>query len=147
MNSGLRDRILPVGREIVHFGLSSCGCFVIDKAVFTAVCLPMQHAAGRATAIAVAIVLARTISGHCNYFYNRRFVFKAASSLKSYWQYWSLAIVNLGLSMLATECISAWIDAKGLAISAVNVGADVVLFLFSYSMQRFFIFMPPKDRH
>lgn len=143
----MRDRILRTGRELVHFGLSSCGCFVIDKAVFTAVCLPMQSAAGRVVAIAAASVLARIVSGHCNYFYNRRFVFKAASALKSYGQYWSLALVNLGLSMLATECISAGLDANGLAISAVNIGVDVALFLFSYSMQKFFIFAPWKERH
>ena len=143
----MRDRIQRAGREIVHFGLSSCGCFAVDKAVFTAVCLPMQHAVGRVAAIAAAIVAARMISGHCNYFYNRRFVFKAEPTLRSYWQYWSLVLVNLGLSLLATECVTAWIDARGLVISAVNVGADVVLFLFSYSMQRFFIFTPPRERH
>ena len=113
---------------------------VVDKVLFTAVCLPVQHAAGRTVAIAVAIVLARVISGHCNYFYNQRMVFKSASTFASYWQYWSLVLVNLALSMLATEVVSSLIDAKGITITGVNIGVDVTLFLFSFSVQKFFIF-------
>jgi len=132
-------RLLP-GWTLVSFGLSSCGCIVIDKGVFTAVCLPLQDVTGRAVAIVIGLVVARLISGNCNYLYNQRVVFKSPSTRRAYLQYWGLVAINVTLSMIATEVISAVLDAKGLAITLVNFCVDVSLFVFSFTIQRLIIF-------
>lgn len=44
------------------------------------------------------------------------------------------------LSLLITECVTAVADANGYAIVLINFCADVVLFFFSFSVQRFIIF-------
>lgn len=63
--------------QMIHFRLSSLGCLLVDKGIFSVIFLSLTERAGREIAIAVAIVMARIISGHCNYFYNRHCVFKA----------------------------------------------------------------------
>lgn len=126
--------------SLIHFGLSSVGCLLVDNAVFTVVCMLSENALGRATAILVATVAAYAVSGHCNYFYNQRYVFRSEATLKSYFQYWGLVLVNGSLLMLATEFLAARLDAHGLKITLVKFVCQVILFLFSYTMQRCFIF-------
>ena len=132
-------RILPSWR-LVHFGLSSCGCMVIDKLVFSLCNLLLINALGRCVSVAIAIVCARMVSGHCNYFYNQRVVFKSHSKKSSYIQYWGLVLVNMVAAMCLTELVTLWLDVFGLLITAVNFCVDVVLFGFSYTIQRVFIF-------
>lgn len=91
-------------------------------------------------AILVSTVAAYAVSGHCNYFYNQRCVFRGEATVKSYLQYWSLVLVNGSVLVTATELLSARFDVHGLQITVVKLGAQVVLFFFSYAMQRFFIF-------
>ena len=126
--------------SLIHFGLSSVGCLLIDNAVFTLVCVLSEMALGRAMAILVSTVAAYAVSGHCNYFYNQRCVFGGEATLKSYFQYWGLVVVNGTLLVLATEFLAARFDAHGLKITLVKLACQVVLFLFSYTMQRCFIF-------
>lgn len=132
-------RFLP-SWSLIHFGLSSVGCLLIDNAVFSAVCLATESALGRAVAIAVSTVAAYVVSGHCNYFYNQRFVFGSVATLKSYCQYWCLVLLNGSILMTVTEVLAARLDLHGLEITLVKLLAQIVLFLFSYTMQRCFIF-------
>lgn len=140
MSLAERLKRFGIGWPIIHFGLSSCGCLLIDKGVFTLILLATTSLMGRGASIMCAITVARLISGNCNYFYNQRFVFGVVVAWRSYWQYWSLCLVNISLSIGATEALTALLDVNGLAITVVNICVDVCLFLFSFSIQRFFIF-------
>lgn len=126
--------------SLIHFGLSSVTCLLIDNAVFSVVCMVSESPLGRAMAIFVATVSAYVVSGHCNYFYNQRCVFRGEATVKSYVQYWGLVLVNGSLLLVATEFLAARLDVHGLWITLVKLCSQVVLFFFSYAMQRFFIF-------
>lgn len=143
------EAMMPVWRKIrmiapswmiIHFGLSSCGCIVIDKAVFTLSVVPLENVIGRSVAVVISGLLARLVSGNINYLYNQRAVFKVPPSLKSYAQYWGLCAITLSLSITATAILVNLTDVHGAWITLVNFFVDVCLFLFSYCMQKFFIF-------
>lgn len=126
--------------SLIHFGLSSCGCLVIDKGVFALVSMMTMESFGRATSILIAGMVARAISGNVNYWYNSVMVFKRKTTIRSFLSYWGLCAVNITLSILATQIIVSWHDVKGLYITLVSLAVDVGLFLFSYFVQRVFIF-------
>jgi len=130
---------------LISFGLSSCLCLVIDKIFFSLVCLPLVGLFGRSQSIVAGVIVARLISGNCNYFFNHKVVFGKAATLRSYCQYWSLVVINLLIAMSATTLISKWADAKGLVITAINLCVDVALFAFSFVMQRYVIFKKGKE--
>ena len=134
----LRD--LKPSWTMVHFGLSSCFCLLIDKGVFAWLCLALESTVGRGPGIAVSAVVARLVSGNVNYAYNQRVVFRKRATWRSYVQYWGLVVVNMSLSVAMTELATMAFDAHGLMIVVMNVCADVLLFLFSYLVQRLFIF-------
>lgn len=133
-------RKIAPGWTIIHFGLSSCGCIVIDKAAFTLAVIPLEGAIGRSVAVVISGLIARLVSGNINYLYNQRAVFKAHPSIKSYVQYWGLCAITLSLSITATTILVHLADVHGAWITLVNFLVDVCLFLFSYCMQKFFIF-------
>lgn len=126
--------------SLIHFGLSSSGCLVIDKGVFALVSMMTMESFGRATSILIAGMVARAISGNVNYWYNSVMVFKRKTTIRSFLSYWGLCAVNITLSILATQIIVSWHDVKGLYITLVSLAVDVGLFLFSYFVQRVFIF-------
>lgn len=126
--------------SLIHFGLSSCGCLVVDKGVFALVSMSTMESLGRSTSILVAGIVARAISGNINYWYNSVMVFKRPTTFRSFLSYWGLCAVNITLSILATQIIVSWHDVKGLYITLVSLAVDVGLFLFSYFVQRVFIF-------
>ena len=136
----MKIRNLLPNWTLIHFGLSSVGCMLVDNAVFTGVCVLAEFPLGRELAIFMATVAAYAVSGHCNYFYNQRYVFRSVATLKSYFQYWGLVLVNGTLLVTATELIVARLDVHGLKITLVKFVCQDVLFFFSYAMQRFFIF-------
>ena len=118
---------------------------ILDKAIFSLLCILLEGAAGRARAIIVSLAAARFVSGNANYAYNARFVFKSRASLSSYVKYWALAGVNVAVSAGATVVLAEMFDVHGLAITAVNFAVDVALFIASYSIQRIFIFKEGRD--
>lgn len=125
---------------LINFAISSGGSMVIDIAAFTLICVPLQVAIGRDLAIVSAVIGARLISGHCNYFYNQRFVFKSVSTWKSYFQYWGLVIVFAALQMLFTQQVAAAFDVNGIYVSAVQFLGMVILFVASFVIQKCVIF-------
>ena len=137
------DKILGLFRRywsLIHFGLSSCSCLVVDKGVFALVSMTTMSSLGRATSILIAGIVARAISGNINYWYNSVVVFNRKTTLRSFLSYWGLCAVNITLSILATQLIVSLHDVKGLYITLVSLAVDVGLFLFSYFVQRVFIF-------
>lgn len=125
---------------VINFAISSGGSMVIDIVAFTLICVPLQVAIGRDFAIVCAVIGGRLISGHCNYFYNQRFVFKSVSTWKSYFQYWGLVIVFAALQMLFTQRVATIFDVNGIYVSAVQFLGMVILFAASFLIQKCVIF-------
>ena len=126
--------------RVFRFGLSSLGSMVVDKTVFSLLCVPLEKPAGRCAAIALSLAAARAVSGNCNFYCNMKFVFGRPFTLRSYAGYWTLAAFHAGLSVAATAAASAAIDAHGLLITLVNFCADAALFLFSFIVQKMVVF-------
>ena len=140
-------RILPAwlarwmpGWTLVSFGLSSVTCLMVDLSVFSMVCVSLERGLGRQVAIAIAVTIARFVSGNCNFLWNMKYVFHSRFSKKAYLQYWALVLVNMALLTLSTQTVSSYFDVHGLWISLVKLGCEIVLFFFSYTMQKLFVF-------
>ena len=126
---------------LIHFGLSSCVCLIIDKLVFSFLAFSLIETVGRGFAIVVAQIFARLVSGHANFFYNNKFVFGQASvSFRKYWGYWGLCLCIVSLSLLLTELLTMLCDAHGWAITFWSIVADVLCFFISFIVQRIVIF-------
>ena len=140
--SPLRDSIRIYG-ALLHFCASSVGCFVLDNAVFTAALFAFMRMTDwkRATNTFFAICAARAVSATANYFYNRRFVFRdVARKRRSFLKYWVLVLAVMSAGYAGTACIARALDANGIAITALKIAVETVLFFLSYKVQRRWVF-------
>ena len=98
----------------------------------------------RKTYTFIALVVARFISSHFNYFYNRFVVFKkqrcGSGKHRSYIDYFALVLLIAALSYGFTQLTSALFDVRGVAIAPVKIVVDTVLFIASYRLQKQFVF-------
>ena len=126
--------------RIIHFGFSSVWTQLVDVAVFSAVCLPVEKLGGRTVAILLAVPTAKLASGHCCFYYNLWFVFKDKFSWRAYVSFWGLVAINAVLLIGCTEGASFLFDATGFQISLINFIATVALWFCSFLVQEFWIF-------
>ncbi len=137
---------IRIYRSLLQFCLSSVLAFLIDNGVFAAVIWFLaDKATYRRNDIFVALLVARFISSHFNYFYNRYVVFRRDRGAKkrphrSYYGYFGLVIAIAAASYALTEGCSAILDVRGVAITVVKIVADAILFVVSYLVQKKFIF-------
>lgn len=139
----LRDTIRIYG-SLFHFCLSSVLSFLIDNGLFLALmALMATRDTPRRDNILVSLVIARAVSSHFNYFYNRFIVFRRRAHQgrhHSYLSYFGLVLVIAALSYGLTEGLSAVLDVTGVTVTVVKIVADVALFVGSYLVQKKFIF-------
>lgn len=121
-------------REILRFSASSLLSFVIDYSLF---CALMSL-----TGITIlSNVLARVVSAAVNFSLNRSFVFSSrASILKSAVKYFLLAVVVLILN----TCILKLLITAGLPYMLAKIITETVMFFFSWTVQKLFIFKEVK---
>ena len=136
---------IRVYRSLIQFCLSSVLSFLIDNGVFAAAMAVMAPKSTlRRYDILIALVLARVISSHFNYLYNRFVVFPRKGRRhhihRSYYGYIGLVIVMMVASYSLTEGASAVLDVKGVWITIVKIVAETILFVASYFIQKKFIF-------
>lgn len=137
---------IRIYRSLLQFCLSSVLSFVIDNGVFAAVVWAMAAKdTPRRDDILVALVAARLVSSHFNYFYNRFVVFRRGDGKKnvrhrSYYGYIGLVVAIGAASYALTEGCSVLLDVQGVAITIVKIAADAVLFAASYLVQKRFVF-------
>lgn len=136
---------LRIYRSLLQFCLSSVLSFVIDNAVFALVVWHLSDGGiERKTYTLVAIAAARLVSGNFNYLYNRFVVFRkhrrGNGVHRSYLDYWTLVILIASAGYALTQGISALADIRGVAITAVKIFVDTVLFLSSYWLQKHLVF-------
>ena len=132
-------RLWP-SRDLIVFGLSSCVCLIVDKLIMACFCYCFSQCVERVCLIVGALIFARVVSGHCNYFINMKIVFSSVSSWSSYVRYWGLAIANLAVALFLTELWAYVLDVNGVAITLVSICVDVIQFFISFIIQKFVIF-------
>ncbi len=121
-------------REILRFSASSLLSFVIDYCLF---CILMAL-----TGMTVlSNILARTVSAAVNFSLNRNFVFSSrVHILKSAFKYFLLAVVVLTFN----TCILKLLIAAGLPYIFAKIITEAVMFFFSWTIQRLFVFKEAK---
>ena len=137
---------IRIYRSLFQFCISSVLSFLIDNGIFAAV---MWVFAAKDTPrrddVLIALLAARFVSSHFNYFYNRFVVFRRERSAhrrrhRSYYGYFALVLAVGAASYALTEGCAALLDVRGVAVTAVKILADVVLFVASYLVQKKLIF-------
>ncbi len=137
---------IRIYRSLFQFCISSVLSFLIDNGVFAAVIWVMaKKDTPRRDDVLIALVAARLVSSHFNYFYNRFVVFRRGNvprkgPHRSYYGYFGLVLAVGAASYALTEGCSALLDVQGVAITVVKIVADAVLFVASYLVQKKFIF-------
>lgn len=135
---------IRIYRSLLQFCLSSVLSFLIDNGVFAAAIWFLSERRC-SNDILVALLVARFISSHFNYFYNRFVVFRKDRSARkrphrSYYGYFGLVLLIGVASYALTKGFSAIFDVQGVAITVVKIIADIILFVASYLIQKKFIF-------
>ena len=140
---------LRIYGALVKFCMSSIGCFLIDNVIFTFVLYAVDRLCDwkRASAVLVALVVARAISATMNYGFNRKLVFASkASKGRSFLKYWLLVFFVLVSGYLFTAVVSRALDAKGFFITILKIAVETGLFFLSYNVQRRWVFCDDEER-
>ena len=131
--NAIKDSFL-IYREILKFSASSFVSFIIDYCLF---CL--LSALG--SSLVVANVAARIFSGTINYTINKRKVFKSRSGAASALKYALLAVFILICNTLILEVLTG----MNMPFYTAKILTEIVLFIFSYLVQRSLIFTKGRD--
>ena len=128
----LRDSVL-IYRKLLKFALSGVSSFLVDYIMFAFFTLFFTGTSGAI----YSNVLARLISSAFNYAVNRNFVFrdtsKITSSLPKY--------IALASSVLAMNtCLLYMLTSLGVPVMAAKILTEACIFVFSWSMQKAFVF-------
>jgi putative flippase GtrA len=137
---------IRIYRSLFQFCISSVLSFLIDNGIFAAVMWALAAKdTPRRDDVLIALLAASVVSSHFNYFYNRFVVFRRERSAprrrhRSYYGYFALVLAVGAASYALTEGCAALLDVRGVAVTAVKILADVVLFVASYLVQKKVIF-------
>lgn len=131
-------------RSFAAFAASSVVCFLLDNGLFTllnAVVLSRLADGGRELA---ATVGARVVSSVLNFLLNRNLVFHSREGAgKSAPRYFLLALVQCGISAWFVYLLNSLLHMPHIMETAIKLPVDTVLFLFSYLIQKKWVF---KDK-
>ncbi len=121
-------------KEILRFSASSLLSFLIDYAFF---CVLMAL-----TGMTVlSNVLARIVSASVNFTLNKSFVFGSrVRFLQAAAKYFALAVVIL----ICNTCILKLLIASGIPYMLAKILTETVMFIFSWTVQRFLVFKEAK---
>lgn len=127
------------GRVFARFLLSSLSSCLIDFLVFAWLCSLLRETE-QSTYVIWATVFARVLSATYNYLVNYKLVFRSTvRQHTSLVRYFILAIVQMTVSAVAVFAIVSILP-KGIAEVFVKIPVDVVLFFFSFVIQREFVY-------
>ncbi len=122
--------------RFAKFAISSLSSAAIDLAAFVLLArflFPANHQAFW------AVLSARLVSGSYNYLLNRHLVFAKAGQ-HTVLKYIGLAVIQAGLAAALTEMLVTAFSASLNLETALKVLVDLVLFVFSYQVQKRWIF-------
>ena len=116
---------------LLRFGLSSALSSTIDMITFY-ICIVSN------LTIIDSIVIARLIAGNCNFFLNKKIVFKKHGSwLLTFSKYWILVVI---LGGIAYSGINLLVKHDIMPVLYAKILIESFLFICSFSIQRDFIF-------
>lgn len=121
-------------KQLIRFAASSISSFLVDYSLFFFFSLVMVGNAG----ILFANVTARIFSALFNYEVNYRVVFKDEQSRKT--SFWRYAVLAAAILTLNTVSLSFFVYALGINALAAKILIEILLFVFSWSMQKTFVF-------
>jgi putative flippase GtrA len=127
---------------ILKFGFSSLVCAGIDFTLFAVFSIFLFPA--DVSGIIISTISARLISGLCNFFINKSFVFKNKGNEIGTWLKYSVLFVALMLTSGAmTSLFAGW----GIAALVAKLIVDSALFVLSYIMQKKIVFRVEGGGH
>ena len=116
---------------ISKFGLSSIISFMIDYSIFSLLSILGLN-------IILGNLIARIVSGTCNYLINKRYVFKSNNSFyKSMISYVSLAILIITLNTILLHFL---VDKFLINKFIAKIIVEIVLFIGNFIIQKKYIF-------
>ena len=132
-------------RSLLQFCLSSVLGFLLDNLIFAGlVWLFARSGMPCRIYTLLSLVGARFISANFNYLCNRFVVFRPKSVRRgphrSYFSYWGLVLVIGGASYVLTEMLGELAGIEGVAITAIKIFVDTILFFVGYFFQKRLVF-------
>ena len=128
VKNGLCNHKLKV---IGKFSLSSIISFMIDYSIFSLLSILGLN-------IILCNLMARGVSGTCNYLINKRYVFKSNNSFyKSMISYVSLAILIITLNTILLHFL---VDKVLINKFIAKIIVEIILFIVNFIVQRKYIF-------
>ena len=129
-------------KEILRFSGSSLISFFVDYGFYSL--FSVLTAGMGAAGLTASNIAARIISASVNYTINRKFVFKSRKGIaKSAGQYFLLAA---GILLGNTLMLNLLVETLGLNRYSAKLLTELVFFLFSWTIQRFFIFQGKEQK-
>ena len=125
---------------------SSLVCWLIDIGIYTLAVALLEGKVNDGTMEVIAGAASRIISSICNYIINRKIVFKAVDNVrKTAIRYYILAACQMLVSILLVNVFADRIlSVAGLWHTVIKCVVDGCLFVFSYGIQRKWVFKNKK---
>lgn len=130
---------IKIYAQFLKFLVSSFSSFVVDIVLFTLMIRILENYFSGSTAyIVISTVAARIFSAVYNYTINHRKVFHSRSKVnKSLTKYAILAVCQC---LVSAGLVSLVFELTGINASAVKIVIDTCLFIFSFQIQREWVF-------
>lgn len=121
----------------IKYSIASLSSFVLDIAFFQFLIMLLEGADEKYR-IWFATVLARLISSVYNYMINKNIVFRKSGKHKYLWiKYYCLCLMQMACS---ASLVLAFFKVLGIPETLVKLLVDMVLFVVSYRIQKYYIF-------
>jgi len=121
--------------QIIRYSAASICSAVIDLSLFTL--LAASILPSTAPGLLIATGAARILSGICNFFLNRRWVFQSRTNTKKQALYY---LILFSVQLVASWLLVLALSAAYIPLAIAKILADITLFLISYQIQRWLIF-------
>lgn len=130
-------------KDIIKFSCASFASFLVDFLIYSImIWLTKDLVAG--TSLFISNITARVISASFNFYINKRYVFDNKDHLlKAAVKYFLLALFILAVNTGLLTILNAYV-LKSKLISKIII--EFTLFIFSWSVQRFYIFRRRAER-
>jgi glycosyltransferase involved in cell wall biosynthesis len=135
-----RDSLL-VYKKMILFTLSSLAGFLIDYTLFAVLTVLFP---ATAAGLLASNVLARLVSGFCNYSINCRVVFHSRRKASTALQYFLLAV---GILLLNNLVLMAYTQVFMIPVYLAKLLTEVTLFVISWIVQNALIFRKNQGTH
>ena len=128
------------------FLMSSAFCWILDVALYTLIVALLEGKVDDTTMEIIAGAVSRVISSVANFIINRKIVFKAVDNVaQTAVRYYILAACQMIISILLVNIFADKIlNVSGLWHTVVKCIVDALLFLFSFGIQRKWVFRNKK---